>query len=36
VYEGGSVAATQRTHCQATLDARHADDLATLMSDASP
>jgi len=36
VYEGGSVAGTQRAHCEATLDARHADELATLISDASP
>jgi uncharacterized protein YecT (DUF1311 family) len=36
LYDGGTVAATQRAHCRAALDERRATDLATLMSDASP
>lgn len=35
VYEGGSVAGTQQAHCEATLDTQHADQLTTLMNDAS-
>ena len=35
VYEGGSVAGTQKAHCEATLDTQYADQLTTLMNDAS-
>ena len=35
VYEGGSIAGMQQAHCEATLDAQHADQLTTLMNDAS-